>query len=123
MATTAQITKGHARAAQAAAEYFALLARAGELPITPDNFNERVKAFFFELNERHESATALVLGVLEDQPCPCALFKPWASYPTIRLWAMRPGADRLPTQLLNGKLCIRPSDFFAAFKLHGKAAE
>lgn len=120
MATTAQLTKEHAKAAERAGEYFAMLAKAGELPFTPDDFAARVKAFYAELDKRQEAANALVLAALQDQPCPCALFKPWASWDAIRNWS-RKETDPLPTELLNGKLCIKPSDFFRAFKLHGKA--
>jgi hypothetical protein len=65
---------------------------------------------------------AFSLAVLEDEPCPVSLFKPWASYAQIRLWSMRP-KDQAPlrTQLLNGKLCVVPTEFFSALKRHGRA--
>lgn len=120
MATTKQLTQEHARAAERAADYFAMLAKCGELPITPDGLTEHARAFFKKLDAREEQCVALVLAALEDQPCPCALFKPWASWDTITAWSKK-SVDPLPTQLLNGKLCVVPSQFFAALKRHGKA--
>lgn len=119
MATSLQLTKEHAKAAERAGEYFAMLAKCGELPITLDDFEARVKKFYAELDERQAQANALIFAALQDQPCPCALFKPWASWDTISAWSKKE-TDPLKTELLNGKLCLRPSDFFAALKRHGK---
>lgn len=113
--------KEHAAAAKRAAEFFTLLAKSGDIPITPDNFKERVEEFFANLDERFGAANALVLAAHRDEWCPVSLFKPWASYATIRIWSMSIGPDRLPTQLLNGKLCVQPSAFFKALHRLGKA--
>lgn len=120
MATSKQLTKEHAAAAERAASYFALLAKSGELPLTPDDFAARVKEFYGELDKRQAQANALVLAALQDQPCPCSLYRAWASWDVINQWSKK-SVDPLPTELLNGKLCIKPSDFFRAFKTHGKA--
>lgn len=119
MATSLQLTKEHAKAAERAAEYFSLLAKCGELPITPDGLTEHARAFFKKLDAREEQCVALALAALADQPCPCSLFRPWASWDVINAWSKKE-TDPLKTELLNGKLCLRPSDFFAALKRHGK---
>lgn len=112
----------HAEAAQQAAEYFRLLARGDALPFTPVDFDVRVKEFFERMNVNLQASNALAIGALRDEPCPVALFEPWAGYKTIRRWSLVKGPDRLETELLNGKRCVRPSLFFKAFKSLGKAA-
>lgn len=121
-AQTARDTKEHARNAAKAAEFFVGLAKAGQLPVTSEDFRERVEEFFAKLDERQGVANALVLGAIKDEPCPVSLFKPWASYDQIRLWSKRDDADRLETEVLNGKLCVKPSAFFTALKKLGRAA-
>lgn len=121
--TSARSAKDHAKAVQMAGEFFAMLAKSGELPITPEDFERRVKEFFTRLEDMQNVSQALTLAALNDELCPIALFKPWASYSVIRQWSMRTDADRLETQMLNGKLCVRPSAFFAAFKKLGRATK
>lgn len=67
------------------------------------------------LKKNQEAANALVLAVLADEPCPVSLFRPWASYAQIRLWSMSEKKP-LSTVKLNGKLCVKPTDFFRALR-------
>lgn len=110
--------KEHARAITAAAEFFAAAAKRGELPLTEAEFEARVKEFYAKLEENVKLSNALLLAVLRDEPCPQVLFAPWAS--THAIWQWRHATkDPMPAQMLNGKVMIRPSDFFAALRRHG----
>lgn len=92
----------------------------GEIPPTRAEFDAAV----FEMRElrtEYLEMRALLMAYLEDEPCPQQMFTAWASTPRIRDWR-NAETDPLPTVELNGKVCIRPSDFFAALKRHGVTA-
>jgi hypothetical protein len=113
--------KNHAAAIAKAAEFFSAAAKRGELPLTPEEFETRVTEFYRGLEAKLELSNALLLAVQLDQPCPQSLFAPWAS--TAAIWQWRKAEKNpLPAVSLNGKVCIKPSDFFAALKTHGKEA-
>jgi hypothetical protein len=105
-----------------AQRYLASLAKGADIPMTPEDLAKAVETFRAALTENQAAANALVLAVLGDEPCPVSLFKPWASYAQIRLWSKRE-TDRLETEVLNGKLCVKPTAFFATLKKLGKAKE
>lgn len=117
--STKSDTKAHAQAVAKAAEYFTFLAKRGELPLTEAEFDARVKGFYEGLEARLELSNALLMAYLQDQPCPQALFRPWASAATIWQWR-NTEKNPLPAVTLNGKVMIKPSDFFAALALHGE---
>ena len=124
MATATQEKRGEARSAleaiRTAERYLAAIARTGEIPTTPEDLAQAVAEFRGALSANQAAANALVLAVLNNEPCPVSLFKPWASYAQIRLWSMRDDEHRLTTELLNGKLTVRPVDFFRVLKALGK---
>jgi hypothetical protein len=117
-ATSKAKTREHAETLIRAGEYFQILARRGELPMTPAEFEERVKQFFDTLQDKVEAANALAYAALADKPVPLAFFAPWASTSTIWWWR-KAKTDPLPVVTLNGKLCVKPSDFFKALEKHG----
>jgi hypothetical protein len=104
-------------------KYLEALAAGADIPVTPDDLRQAIKDFRATLVTNQDASNAMVLAVLQDEPCPVSLFKPWASYAQIRLWSKRTDDDRLETELLNGKLCVRPRAFFAALKKLGKPRE
>lgn len=53
--------------------------------------------------------TALVLALLADEYTPIGVFSAWASKRRVREWK---AAGKISTAYKNGKLCIRPSEFF-----------
>lgn len=112
------ITVDHAKAVQRAADYFAQLARGGELPFTPAGLERRAKEFFNRMDEKLGASNALALAALHDLPCPQSLFAPWASPSVIWQWR-RAKVDPLPVEILNGKVMLKPSAFFAALRQHG----
>lgn len=113
--------KEHAAAAKKAADYFLDLARRSELPMSPVEFDERVRQFFTQLDARLGEANALALAALEDRPVPQSFFAAWASKTTI--WRWRSAKNQpLKCEDINGQIMIRPSDFFRALELHGRAA-
>jgi len=122
MATTVESRMeaiGHAAAMERAADYFAAAARRGDLAVSPKEFDARLKAFFESLHTRLDASNALVLAVLEDQPCPLDFFKAWASPGQIWLWR-RAENDPLPSITRNRKVLVKPRDFFRALDVHGK---
>ena len=125
MSTATEEKKREARSAleaiRTAERYLAALARSGEIPTTPEDLAHAVAEFKGALSANQAAANALVLAVLNNEPCPVSLFKPWASYAQIRLWSMRTDEHKLTTELLNGKLTVRPVDFFRALKALGRA--
>lgn len=102
-----------------AEQFISELQEGAKIPVTPDDLKRGIEEFSATLKKNQDAANALVLAVLADEPCPVSLFRPWASYAQIRLWAMR-DKKPLPTQKLNGKLCVKPTDFFRALREHGK---
>jgi hypothetical protein len=89
----------------------------GEIPPTRAEFDAAV----FEMRElriEYLGMRALLMAYLEDEPCPQQMFSVWASRPRILEWR-NAEKDPLPAVELNGKICVRPSDFFAALKRHG----
>lgn len=122
MPATVATPKAALEAIEQAQDYLRTLAAGAEIPVTPADLRQAVEDFRDVLLTNQAAANALVLAVLADEPCPVSLFRPWASYAQIRLWSKRPGADRLPTLILNGKLCAKPSHFFAALKTLGVRA-
>jgi hypothetical protein len=114
--------KRHAAALTQAADYVAELARRSELPLTPAEFDERVEAFYAQLDAKIAVSQALVLAVLADEPCPQDLFSAWASESVIKTWR-RAEKNPLQVERLNRKIMIRPSAFFAALREHGKAED
>lgn len=127
MANATQDKQREARAAlealRTAERYLAALARTGEIPTTPADLAQAIEQFKSTLTANQASANALVLAVLNNEPCPVSLFKPWASYAQIRLWSLRNDEHRLPAEVLNGKLTVRPVDFFRVLKALGKSAK
>ena len=122
MPTTSQDTlREHAKAAHAAAEFFQQLARNADLPLTEQAFEERVRQFVTDLDKRLALSNAIVMAVLRDEPMPQSAFALWASPSVIWHWR-NAKKNPLPTVELNGKIAIKPSDFFTALKLHGKAS-
>lgn len=117
-----QEAKSHAHAIAQAAAFFADAAKRGELPMTEGEFAARVKEFYAKLEAKLELSHALLLAVLSDEPCPQQLFAPWASTTTIYEWR-RAAKDPLPVAILNGRVCIKPRDFFAALKRHGETKQ
>lgn len=113
--------KEHAAAAKKAADYFIELARRSELPLTEREFEERVGEFFKQLDTRLGEANALVFAALEDRPMPQSFFAPWASKSAIRTWRLAKNSP-LKCETMNGQIMIRPSEFFRALELHGRAA-
>lgn len=123
MATPAQsLTRQHARATEQAAAYFRDLAKSGELPLTPADLEAAVKKFQTELKRSEKATNAFLAAYLKDEPLPQSYFEAWASVETMYRWRMLP-ADQAPlvTETLNGKVCIKPTEFFRALKLHGRA--
>lgn len=112
----------HAAAIAKAASFIAELAQRNELPLTPAEFEERVSAFYRGLEQKLGASNALLLAIVADEPCPQSFFAPWASASVIWQWRSAEN-DPLPSVSLNGKVCIRPSDFFHALKTHGSAKD
>ena len=56
--------------------------------------------------------SAVLLALVADELCPASLFRPWASARRIRQWREH---GVLNVSVVNGKNCVRPSDFFALF--------
>ncbi|GEM_PF-3969859 len=120
--TQSRDVKNALRSLEVAHDYLVTLTKGAEIPITPKDLHKAVDEFHEILVSNQAAANALVVAVLGDEPCPVSLFKPWASYGQIRLWSKRTDGDRLVTEILNGKTCVRPSAFFVALKTLGKAA-
>jgi hypothetical protein len=76
----------HAKAIGTAAEFFAALAKRGQLPLTEGEFSDRVNEFYRRLEAKLKLSNALLLAILSDQPCPQGLFAPWASTGAIAIW-------------------------------------
>lgn len=112
--------KTHALAIERAAVFFAAAAKRGELPLTPDEFEERVKEFFTGLETKLGLSNALMMAAWEDRPVPQACYKAWASAPVVYTWR-HAEKNPLPVVTLNGKIMIKPSDFFAALRTHGRS--
>lgn len=118
---TKEAVRAQAESLLQAAEFFQTLARRSELPLTPDEFDARVKAFYEQLDEKLALSNAIVMAVLRDEPMPQSVYSPWAS--SSMLWQWRAASEHpLPFSVFNGKVMIKPSDFFAALKHHGKAS-
>lgn len=97
----------------------AFLAARQEASVEAENL-DRFEHALADLRHEREWSHAMVLAVIADEPVPVSLFRPWACRATIWRWSTQVEKDRMPTELLNGKTCVRPSDFFAALKLHGR---
>lgn len=57
--------------------------------------------------------TAFVLAFISDEYSPIGLFSAWASKRRIREWKAE---GKISTTYKNGKLCIRPSEFFRQWR-------
>ena len=121
--STKVATRKHAYAVAEAARHFQQLAASGEMPLTPAELQAALGKMAARVESCVEQLPAMELAAKLDAPLPVACYRPWASYAVVRLWAMRKDEDQLPTALLNGKLCVKPSDFFRALAKLGRRAK
>ncbi|RMH26831.1 MAG: hypothetical protein D6692_08525 [Planctomycetota bacterium] len=95
------------RARTAIQELETLLAEATSAAQTCDDEQERT------LRQREAALTQhthrLVLALLQDDPVPISLLRPFASYEQFRVWE-RQGRIRLTRA--NRKVCVKPGEFF-----------
>jgi len=73
----------------------------------------KLEAVAEALREDRKATQTLVLAAIQDQPCPIAFFKPWCSYP--RIYIAERAGELTTIVRRNGKILIKPSDFFAWF--------
>lgn len=72
-------------------------------PVAPENVDAGVQ----------HQAHAFSLAVMADEEMPISLLRPWASYESFRKWEK---AEKITLTRRNGKVCVRPSVFFAFWK-------
>ena len=92
-------------------EVRAVLVQRIEHPANPSDVASLI-ALRREIEQDRREAQALVLAVLQDQPCPIALYRPWMS--RVTFWNQEQ-AGKVTLERRNGKLLLRPSDFFKLF--------
>ncbi|HEX2100601.1 MAG TPA: hypothetical protein VHF69_08065 [Candidatus Synoicihabitans sp.] len=119
MARKVQYPLTASQAATALDQVKAMVTRPEETPVDRESVN-RIERVSKDLQRERERAHALALAYLADEPCPLELFRPWASRVTVWRWT-KAKEEPLATELLNGKVCCRPSAFFRALKKHGRA--
>ncbi len=81
-------------------------------PIDPAEL-ARLEKLAEALDRDRRESRALALAVLTDEPVPVSLLKPWASYAAFWKWEK---AGKLTLTRANGKVCVRPSHFFALWR-------
>jgi hypothetical protein len=118
----AQDARAAVRAIAAAHSYLEAISKGEHIPLTPADLRQAIDDFKAVLKKHELRTNAWVLAVVQDQPCPQSLYAPWASVPQIWYWR-KAEKDPLPTVELNGKVCIKPTDFFRALAVHGKPKE
>lgn len=59
------------------------------------------------------ASSAMVLALLAEEYVPCDLLRAWASRRRFQQWRDAAGLD---VAVIHGRLCVRPSDFFAHWR-------
>lgn len=77
-----------------------------------DDARKLVDVLMEEGQRVQRAGLSLVLSLLSDEYTPLELFKPWASVRRFQEWRDDP-AVKLDVILRHGRLCVKPSVFFA----------